>query len=157
MASSHRLFSKTSSLAWCEKTCLTSSFGVQIPRDIFTRFGRYYNNRVDVHGRKYVFGPTQAHFSPSRRQGLKWALRRAKNIFTPKNINSIKIISEGIHSTKANLHSLCRLDSHSSFCNSFSSSLEDWEFTSWLGFSAISSSESSQIVCSGDESVSTQF
>ena len=30
-----------------------------------------YNNRVDVRGRKYVFGPTQAHFSPSRRRGLK--------------------------------------------------------------------------------------
>ena len=58
-----------------------------------------YNNRVDVRGRKYVFGPTQAHFSPSRRRGLKWVLRRAKNIFTPKNINSITIIiiSEGIH------------------------------------------------------------
>ena len=57
-----------------------------------------YNNRVDVRGRKYVFGPTQAHFSPSRRRGLKWVLRRAKNIFTPKNINSITIIiiSEGI-------------------------------------------------------------
>ena len=42
-----------------------------------------YNNRVDVLGREYVFGPT---------------LRRAKNIFTPKNINSITIImtSEGI-------------------------------------------------------------
>ena len=46
----------------------------------------------------YFFGPTQAHFSPSRREGLKWALSRAKNIFTPKNINSItiKITSEGI-------------------------------------------------------------
>ena len=32
------------------------------------------------------------------RRGLKWVLRRAKNIFTPKNINSITIIiiSEGI-------------------------------------------------------------
>ena len=57
-----------------------------------------YNNRVDVRWRKYVFGPTQAHFSPSRRRGLKWVLRRAKNIFTPKNIDSITIIiiSEGI-------------------------------------------------------------
>ena len=25
----------------------------------------YYNNRVDVRGHKYVFGPTQTHFSPS--------------------------------------------------------------------------------------------
>ena len=25
----------------------------------------YYNNRVDVRGHKYVFGPTQNHFSPS--------------------------------------------------------------------------------------------
>ena len=41
MASSHRRFSKTSSLARCEKTCLTGSFEVQIPRDICTRFGRY--------------------------------------------------------------------------------------------------------------------
>ena len=26
---------------------------------------RQYNNRVDVRGHKYVFGPTQNHFSPS--------------------------------------------------------------------------------------------
>ena len=26
---------------------------------------KYYNNRVDVRGHKYVFGPTQNHFSPS--------------------------------------------------------------------------------------------
>ena len=25
----------------------------------------YYNNRVDVRGHKYVFGPTQTHFSPT--------------------------------------------------------------------------------------------
>ena len=25
----------------------------------------YFNNRVDVRGHKYVFGPTQNHFSPS--------------------------------------------------------------------------------------------
>ena len=41
MAYSHRLFSKTSSLARCRKTCLTGYFGVQIPRDICNRFGRY--------------------------------------------------------------------------------------------------------------------
>jgi len=52
----------------------------------------WYKNRVDVRGRKYVLGPTQAHLSPSRRRELKWALRRAKNISTPKNIHSITII-----------------------------------------------------------------
>ena len=26
---------------------------------------RQYNNRVDVRGHKYVFGPSQNHFSPS--------------------------------------------------------------------------------------------
>ena len=41
MVSSHQLFSKTSSLARCEKTCWTGSFGIQIPRDICTRFRRY--------------------------------------------------------------------------------------------------------------------
>ena len=63
---------------------------------------RQYNNRVDVRRRKYVFGPTQAHFIPSRRRGLKWVPRRAKNIFTPVNINSITIIiiSEGIPAEK---------------------------------------------------------
>ena len=38
---SHLPFSKASSLARFEKTCLTGSFGIQIPRDICTRFGRY--------------------------------------------------------------------------------------------------------------------
>jgi len=56
-----------------------------------------YNNRVDVRGRNYVFGPTHAHFSPSRRRGLKRALRRAKNILTPKNINSVTIIIISTH------------------------------------------------------------
>ena len=50
-----------------------------------------YNNRVDVRGHKYVFGPTQTHFSPSAAR-VKMSLRRAKNIFMPKNINCITII-----------------------------------------------------------------
>ena len=50
-----------------------------------------YNNRVDVRGCKYVFGPTQIHFSPSKARD-KMCLRRAKNILTPKNINFITII-----------------------------------------------------------------
>ncbi len=50
-----------------------------------------YNNRVDVRGHKYVFGPTQTHFSPSAARA-KMSLRRAKNIFMPKNINCITII-----------------------------------------------------------------
>ena len=51
----------------------------------------WYNNRVDVRGHKYVFGPTQTHFSPSGAR-VKMSLRRAKNIFMPKNINCITII-----------------------------------------------------------------
>ncbi len=47
-----------------------------------------YNNRVDARGHKYVFGPTQTHFSPSAAR-VKMSLRRAKNIFIPKNINCI--------------------------------------------------------------------
>ena len=37
-------------------------------------------------------------------RGLKWALRRAQNIFTPKNINCITIIItlEGCEKTAAN-------------------------------------------------------
>ena len=31
----------------------------------------YNSNMVDVPGRKYVFGPTQAHFSPRLRLELK--------------------------------------------------------------------------------------
>ena len=51
-------------------------------------------NRVYVRGHKYVLGPTQTHFSPS--------LRRAQNIFMPKNINSItiNITLKGIEKTK---------------------------------------------------------
>ena len=53
-----------------------------------------YNNRVYVRGHKYVLGPTQTHF--------KMSLRRAKNIFMPKNINSItiNITLEGIEKIK---------------------------------------------------------
>ncbi len=61
---------------------------------IYTKYkvsGPQYNNRVDVRGHKYVFGPTQTHFSPSAARA-KMSLRRAKNIFMPKNINCITII-----------------------------------------------------------------
>ena len=53
-----------------------------------------YNNRVYVLGHKYVLGPTQTHF--------KMSLRRAQNIFMPKNINSItiNITLEGIEKIK---------------------------------------------------------
>ena len=53
-----------------------------------------YNNSniVDVLRRKYVLGPTQAHFSPSVARA-KMSLSRAQNIFTPKNINYIVILS----------------------------------------------------------------
>ena len=49
------------------------------------------DNRVDVRGRKYGFGPTQANFT-------KMSSEKGKSIFRPKNINSITItiISEGI-------------------------------------------------------------
>ena len=50
-----------------------------------------YNNTVYVLGHKYVLGPTQTHFSPSRQARAKMSLRRAQNIFMPKNINSITI------------------------------------------------------------------
>ena len=52
----------------------------------------YYNNRVYVRGHKYVLGPTQTYLS----------LRRAQNIFMPKNINSIaiNITLEGIEKIK---------------------------------------------------------
>ena len=42
-----------------------------------------YNNRTYVRGHKYVLALTQTHF--------KMSLRRAQNIFMPKNINSITI------------------------------------------------------------------
>ena len=50
-----------------------------------------YNNRVYVRGHKYVLGPTQIHFSPRLAARAKMSLRRAQNIFMPKNINSITI------------------------------------------------------------------
>ena len=45
-----------------------------------------YNNRVDVRGHKYVFGPTQTHFSLSEARVKMSSEGRAKNIFMPKNI-----------------------------------------------------------------------
>ncbi len=56
-----------------------------------TIYNIIYNNRVDVLGHKYVFGPTQTHFSPSAAR-VKMSFRRAKNIFMPKNIRCITII-----------------------------------------------------------------
>ena len=54
----------------------------------------YHLNRVYVRGHKYVLGPTQTYF--------KMSLRRAQNIFMPKNINSItlNITLEGIEKIK---------------------------------------------------------
>ena len=61
-----------------------------------------YNNRVYVRGHKYVLGPTQTHFSPSRWARAKMSPRRAQNIFMPKNINSstINITLEGTERIK---------------------------------------------------------
>ncbi len=66
-------------------------YAISVQRLSCFNYGRYYNNRVDVRGHKYVFGPTQTHFSPSAAR-VKMSLRRAKNIFMPKNINCITII-----------------------------------------------------------------
>ena len=62
----------------------------------------YYNNKVYVRGHKYVLGPTRTHFSPSLAARAKMSLRRAQNIFIPKNINSItiNITLEGIEKIK---------------------------------------------------------
>ncbi len=51
----------------------------------------FNSNTVDVLGHKYVFGPSQTHFSP-RCARAKMSLSRAKNIFMPANINSIVIL-----------------------------------------------------------------
>ena len=55
-----------------------------------------------MRGHKNVLGPTQTHFSPSRYARAKMSLRRAQNIFMPKNINSIpiNITLEGIEKIK---------------------------------------------------------
>ena len=45
----------------------------------------HYNNRVYVRGHKYVLGRTQTHF--------KMSLIRAQNIFMPKNITLLILIS----------------------------------------------------------------
>ena len=65
-------------------------------------FYECYNNRVCVRGHKYVLGPTQTHFSPRLVARAKMSLRRAQNIFMPKNINSItiNITLEGIEEIK---------------------------------------------------------
>jgi hypothetical protein len=43
-------------------------------------------------GINMVFGLTQTHFGLSIQRGFKWVLRRAKNIFMPKNINCIFLL-----------------------------------------------------------------
>ena len=53
---------------------------------LFTNAIIYCNNRVDVRGHKYVFGPTQTHFSPSAAR-VKMSSEKGQNIFMPKNIN----------------------------------------------------------------------
>ena len=67
---------------------------------------RKYNNRVYVRGHKYVLGPTQTR--PSRWARAKMSLRRAQNIFMPKNINSItiNITLEGIEKIKTEKNDL---------------------------------------------------
>ena len=50
----------------------------------------------------YVLGPSQTHSSPRLAARAKMSLRRAQNIFMPKNINSItiNITLEGIEEIK---------------------------------------------------------
>ena len=73
-------------------------------------------------------------------EALKWLEITNRQFCLHKYMNW----SSEFHSTKANLHSLGRVDSSSSFCISFSSNSEDWEFASWLGFSVILSLQTSQ-------------
>ena len=44
-----------------------------------------YNNIVDVHGRKYVLGPTQAHFSPSVARAKMSAEKGPKHIYAEEH------------------------------------------------------------------------
>ena len=46
-----------------------------------------YNNRVYVCGHKYVLGPTQTHFSPSRQATINITLEGIEKIKTEKNDN----------------------------------------------------------------------
>ena len=45
----------------------------------------YYNNRVDVRGHKYVFGPTQNHFSPSVARVKMRPEEGQKHIYAPEH------------------------------------------------------------------------
>ena len=49
-----------------------------------------YNNRVDVRGHKYVFGPTQTHFQNTNENHFQNTKRRMKN-------NSLQITSDSWH------------------------------------------------------------
>ena len=51
------------------------------------------SNRVYVLGHKHVLGPSQAHFSPRLAVRAKMSLSRAQNMFMPKNINYIVLIT----------------------------------------------------------------
>ena len=44
--------------------------------------GDHNDNRVDIRGDKYVFGPTQTNFSPSEAR-VKMSLRRAERYLHP--------------------------------------------------------------------------
>ena len=44
-----------------------------------------YNNIVDVHGRKYVLGPTQAHFNPSVARAKMSAEKGPKHIYAEEH------------------------------------------------------------------------
>ena len=59
------------------------------------------SNRVYVLGHKYVLGPCQVHFSPRLAARAKMSLSRAQNIFMPKNINSIVILTYIIRGKKS--------------------------------------------------------
>ena len=60
-----------------------------------------------VLGRKYVFGPYQNSFKSSPAARAKINLSRAKNIFTPKNINSIVILYHARELATVKLSSGC--------------------------------------------------
>ena len=46
---------------------------------------KYYNNRVDVRGHKYVFGPTQTHFSPSAARVKMSSEKGQKHIYAQEH------------------------------------------------------------------------
>ena len=60
-----------------------------------------------VLGRKYVFGRYKNSFKSSPAARAKMSLSRAKNIFTPKNINSIVILYHAREIATVKLSSGC--------------------------------------------------